>query len=684
MTTPRVSVITPVYNDAAHVGDAIRSVRAQTIADWEMIVVDDGSSDGSAEAARAAAQGDGRVRVMSVANGGVSRARNLGLAEARGDTVHFLDSDDWIEPSCYAHLLSRLAAHPDAVLAAASSAAADESGRRLETFRTPAMPDPVGAFARTCVFPVHAALTRADALRAIGGFDERLPACEDWDLWLRLARQGGAFVSTPDVLVTYRRRAGSLTRDSLRMARALATVIPRAFDDDARWEMIDALMASLFYVAGGAIVLGHDMTPVWAETPDLTGWRFDASVAAYGVTAGMRYALAAGNETPAAKWRSKRDHAHRQIGALAARIGARRDCDLLLAHLEARLLGAGAFETAWTSPVVDAATLDVAKDEVRRPADATRVVVRAVHRAGAALGSVEAPDTATLRPALAAEARAWTCGDALELAATLVTRPTWSARQILSRQPERPSRAAFLEAAHAAAGRVKAARLCGDTRAMSAATGATGAPAVRAPLVVAQRGRLAQAVALVDALANEGYAPIGVADWVAASACGLAPRGRRYALALAAELGAEDDPSWLALVARGVAPLILAPLDAESPARGWTWASMRACAGRGAQIGWAAPRDIADQEEAGALAERAADIVEDLSALAGVTRPIAALAAGGGSRFATERLRAAGFAGVFGRLVGAAHLDDSVFDLRSTPIDLDAPIDRLARIVTDA
>ena len=107
---PRVSVIVPVYNVEGYVGDCIASLRAQTMGDFQVVCVDDGSTDQSAARARAAAGVDGRFVFVERENGGLSAARNTGLEAATGDYVCFLDSDDWYEPQT----LERLCARADA------------------------------------------------------------------------------------------------------------------------------------------------------------------------------------------------------------------------------------------------------------------------------------------------------------------------------------------------------------------------------------------------------------------------------------------------------------------------------------------------------------------------------------------------------------------------------------------
>ena len=116
---PRLTLVTPVWNKAGFVGRMIASVRAQTFTDWELIIMDDGSSDGSLQEVERAAGGDKRIRWYSQANAGVCAARNNGYAHATPGTeyVQFPDSDDMLEPTMLAELVSALDANDKAVMA---------------------------------------------------------------------------------------------------------------------------------------------------------------------------------------------------------------------------------------------------------------------------------------------------------------------------------------------------------------------------------------------------------------------------------------------------------------------------------------------------------------------------------------------------------------------------------------
>jgi len=108
-----ISVIVPVYNVKPYLGKCLNSVKRQTFRDWECIVVDDGSTDGSAESLETITQGDKRFTVLHYENAGLPTARNRGLAAAKGDKVFFLDSDDWIEPITLDILNSYTEVSPD-------------------------------------------------------------------------------------------------------------------------------------------------------------------------------------------------------------------------------------------------------------------------------------------------------------------------------------------------------------------------------------------------------------------------------------------------------------------------------------------------------------------------------------------------------------------------------------------
>jgi glycosyltransferase involved in cell wall biosynthesis len=217
-----VSLIIATFNHARLLGDAIDSALAQTLAGVDVIVVDDGSTDDTpAVLARYA----GRIRVLWQPNRGLAAARNTGLAAARGAYVAFLDADDVMAPAKLAEQVAVLERAPtigwtycdvliETVATGATVRASERFGYAARVLEGWLFPELIhGNF-----IPAIAPLVRRTALDAAGGFDERLTALEDWDLWLRLALLAEARY-TPAVLVSYRIQPGAMSEDRARMDR---------------------------------------------------------------------------------------------------------------------------------------------------------------------------------------------------------------------------------------------------------------------------------------------------------------------------------------------------------------------------------------------------------------------------------------------------------------------------------
>ncbi len=204
----RITVITPAYNVRPFIGAAIDSVLAQTHRNWRMVIVDDGSTDGTADIAGAV--GDARVTVIRQANGGVSAARNRGIAAIDGDAVLFLDGDDMLAPDAMARLIAALG---DGDAAYGAYCFVTEDGGATVLSKTG--PLPAGDILERLVVQNLFAngghmLIRAEAVRRAGLFCGDLRYGEDWEYWCRLAAGGRfAVVPGPAPLLFVRRRAGS-------------------------------------------------------------------------------------------------------------------------------------------------------------------------------------------------------------------------------------------------------------------------------------------------------------------------------------------------------------------------------------------------------------------------------------------------------------------------------------------
>ena len=184
---PSVSVIIPTHNRRDWVREAIASVAAQTCRDFELIVVDDGSADGTGTLVDEFSPVCPRLRYVHQANQGVSAARNTGVALSSGPYLAFLDSDDVWQPSKLARQLAFFAAHPWA-----SICQTEEIWLRRGVRVNPhAKHRKTGGdmFARSlerCLVSPSAVMLRRALFDRVGGFDPQLPACEDYDLWLRI------------------------------------------------------------------------------------------------------------------------------------------------------------------------------------------------------------------------------------------------------------------------------------------------------------------------------------------------------------------------------------------------------------------------------------------------------------------------------------------------------------------
>ena len=206
MSPPRVSVLMPCFNHGNFLEEAIGSVVAQTFSDWEIIVVDDGSTDPSTLACLEELKAP-NTQVLRTENRGLPAARNLAASHASGSLFCALDADDRLAPAWFEKGVAALDADPRlAFVSHWLQAFGDETWTW-----TPASCDLPALLARNTVN--GAALVRRDAFTAVGGYDESMrEGCEDWDLWLRLVERGLRGVIIPEILFHYRRSSSSMSR----------------------------------------------------------------------------------------------------------------------------------------------------------------------------------------------------------------------------------------------------------------------------------------------------------------------------------------------------------------------------------------------------------------------------------------------------------------------------------------
>lgn len=204
--TPAVSVVMPCFNAAPFVEEAVRSALQQTCGDCELIVIDDGSTDGSDAVVMRLQQEFGeRLTLLRSSRTGPYPARNAGLAQARGEWVAFLDADDWWEPDFLVSMLD--AAHAaDADVAYCGWKNVGGERDRTQPYVPPdyAAQDAVAAFLRDCPWPIHAAIVRRKVVQQLGGFSVRMFSSMDYDLWIRLLGVTRKMVRVPRVMAYYR------------------------------------------------------------------------------------------------------------------------------------------------------------------------------------------------------------------------------------------------------------------------------------------------------------------------------------------------------------------------------------------------------------------------------------------------------------------------------------------------
>ena len=227
-SAPLVSVVVPAFNAQPYVAAAVDSVLAQTLRDFELIVVDDGSSDGTPGALEAYG---GALRCLRQENGGVSRARNHGIAESRGRFVAFLDADDAWGPSKLEKQVATLADRPGCRACYSAVYLADQ---RLSVLSEQRSGDGVVEYDSLLVNgnivtgSASSVICERALLDEVGGFDEDLSLCADWDLWVRLsARTTFAYVDEP--LAMYRQSIGSMSRNPRLLEQDTLALLHKAF-----------------------------------------------------------------------------------------------------------------------------------------------------------------------------------------------------------------------------------------------------------------------------------------------------------------------------------------------------------------------------------------------------------------------------------------------------------------------
>jgi glycosyltransferase involved in cell wall biosynthesis len=218
---PRVSVVIPCYKQARFLPEAVHSVLAQSFRSFEVVVVDDGSPDDTVAVTRRLQRfhRDVCIRLVRKPNGGLSSARNAGVAFSKGELILPLDADDSIHPTYLERLVAALDEHPELSIAygAQQNFGADETFHRHDPydFRSEILQNIIGV----------ASMFRRTAWEAVGGYCEELDSYEDWDFWIGCGERGHHAIHVPGAVFNYRVRPNSMFAQAVDRDRQLKAKI---------------------------------------------------------------------------------------------------------------------------------------------------------------------------------------------------------------------------------------------------------------------------------------------------------------------------------------------------------------------------------------------------------------------------------------------------------------------------
>ena len=228
MALPKVSVVMAVYNGEAYVSEAIESVLAQSFRDFEMVIIDDGSTDATTDILRRFETADDRIRVLRQKNSGQLAALNIGCGAAQGKYIARIDHDDVAFSDRFEKQVEFLDSHETVVIMGGGFVLVDKKGRRIRTELFPAEDQDIRK-----VLPLYncfchsTVMVRKETLQAVGGYRMAAALAEDYDLWCRMAEHG-ALANLPDPLIYRRVYPGQLSVANLRQQTLAALAIKKA------------------------------------------------------------------------------------------------------------------------------------------------------------------------------------------------------------------------------------------------------------------------------------------------------------------------------------------------------------------------------------------------------------------------------------------------------------------------
>jgi glycosyltransferase involved in cell wall biosynthesis len=214
-----------VHNGLPYLDDAIASILEQTFGDFEFLIIDDASTDGSREAVRRWAARDDRIRLLALAcNRGLGYVLRRGLEEARAPLVARMDADDLALPDRLEAQVDFMRRHPEVHVLGGWTEDCDAEGRVTRLRLTPTRHERIADLVWTCPFLHPTVMMRRNAIQAVGSYDPSLRKRQDYDLWFRALEGGLGFANLPKTLVRYRFTDDYYRRNDVRVAWAQALI----------------------------------------------------------------------------------------------------------------------------------------------------------------------------------------------------------------------------------------------------------------------------------------------------------------------------------------------------------------------------------------------------------------------------------------------------------------------------
>ena len=211
--SPAISVVLPVYNAEAYVREAVESILAQSFTDFELIAINDGSTDDSGAILRELAARDTRIVLVERPNDGLISALNDGIKSARADLIARMDADDVAMPERFALQHARMVQEPELAVLGSFIRVMDKAGNIIRLSEYPLTPKAAArCLERGCPVIHPAVMMRRDAVLESGGYRKAFPHAEDYDLWLRMSDLGYTIANLPQPLLNYREHGANVSQ----------------------------------------------------------------------------------------------------------------------------------------------------------------------------------------------------------------------------------------------------------------------------------------------------------------------------------------------------------------------------------------------------------------------------------------------------------------------------------------